>query len=102
MAPKSSAADKEKLIDDDEVLQAVILADSFNKRFKPLTTRKPRVSLHFHQLVDQFLFSTSQCLLPVCNASLLDWTFESLALAGVQEIFVVCRSHADLVKAAIR
>jgi translation initiation factor eIF-2B subunit epsilon len=44
MAPKPSSADKEKLIDDDEVLQAVILADSFNKRFKPLTTRKPRVS----------------------------------------------------------
>ena len=44
MAPKSSSAGKEKLIDEDDVLQAVILADSFNKRFKPLTTRKPRVS----------------------------------------------------------
>lgn len=38
----------------------------------------------------------------MCNATLLDWTFESLALAGVQEIFVICRSHADQVKAAIR
>ncbi|KAJ7582893.1 nucleotide-diphospho-sugar transferase [Mycena floridula] len=81
MAPN---AGKEKLTDDDaEVLQAVILADSFNKRFRPLTTRKPR------------------CLLPICNAPLLDWTFESLALAGVQEIFVICRSHADQVKATI-
>jgi hypothetical protein len=44
MAPKMSNAGKEKLIgDEDEVLQAVILADSFNKRFKPLTTLKPRV-----------------------------------------------------------
>ncbi|RDB21277.1 Translation initiation factor eIF-2B subunit epsilon [Hypsizygus marmoreus] len=85
MAPKSSSSGKEKLIDaDEEVLQAVILADSFNKRFRPLTTRKPR------------------CLLPICNAPLLDWTFESLALAGVQEIFVVCRSHAEQVKAAIK
>lgn len=33
---------------------------------------------------------------------MLDWTLESLALAGVQEIFVVCRSHPDLVKAAIK
>uniref|UniRef100_A0A0W0F8S1 Translation initiation factor eIF2B subunit epsilon n=1 Tax=Moniliophthora roreri TaxID=221103 RepID=A0A0W0F8S1_MONRR len=82
MAPKS--AGKEKLIsDEDEVLQAVILADSFNKRFRPLTTRKPR------------------CLLPICNAPLLDWTFESLALAGVQEIFVICRSHAEQVKTTI-
>ncbi|TFK76541.1 nucleotide-diphospho-sugar transferase [Pluteus cervinus] len=85
MAQKSAAAGKEHLIDsDEEVLQAVVLADSFNKRFRPLTTQKPR------------------CLLPVCNAPLLDWTFESLALAGVQEIFVVCRSHASQVKKAIK
>ncbi|KAJ7273616.1 nucleotide-diphospho-sugar transferase [Mycena haematopus] len=83
MAPKV-ASGKEKLIDEeDEVLQAVILADSFDKRFRPLTTRTPR------------------CLLPICNAPLLDWTFESLALAGVQEIFVICRSHAEKVKRAI-
>ncbi|KAJ6547467.1 translation initiation factor eif-2b [Mycena capillaripes] len=84
MAPKT-ASGKEKLIEEeDEVLQAVILADSFDKRFRPLTTRTPR------------------CLLPICNAPLLDWTFESLALAGVQEIFVICRSHAEQVKKAIR
>ncbi|KAJ7063206.1 nucleotide-diphospho-sugar transferase [Mycena amicta] len=69
MAPKA-AASKELIGDEDEVLQAVILADSFDKRFRPLTTHTPR------------------CLLPICNAPLLDWTFESLALAGVQEIFV--------------
>jgi translation initiation factor eIF-2B subunit epsilon len=33
---------------------------------------------------------------------LLDWTFESLALAGVQEVFVLCRSHPAQVKKAIR
>ncbi|CAA7271788.1 unnamed protein product [Cyclocybe aegerita] len=85
MASKSASSGKEKLIgEEEEVLQAVILADSFNKRFRPLTTRKPR------------------CLLPICNAPLLDWTFESLALAGVQEVFVICRSHAELVKNAIK
>ncbi|OCH95024.1 nucleotide-diphospho-sugar transferase [Obba rivulosa] len=84
MPPKSSAGKEKDLGDEDEVLQAVILADSFNKRFRPLTVGKPR------------------CLLPICNATLLDWTFESLALAGVQEIFVICRSFADQVKAAIR
>ncbi|KAL1692373.1 nucleotide-diphospho-sugar transferase [Schizophyllum commune] len=84
MSRRNANSGKDKLLDDeDEVLQAVILADSFNKRFRPLTTRKPR------------------CLLPMCNAPLLDWTFESLALAGVQEVFVVCRSHADQVKTAI-
>ncbi|KAI0362257.1 nucleotide-diphospho-sugar transferase [Trametes cingulata] len=84
MPPKGSSGKDKDIADEDEVLQAVILADSFNKRFKPLTAGKPR------------------CLLPICNATLLDWTFESLALAGVQEIFVICRSYADQVKAAIR
>ncbi|KAH8117331.1 nucleotide-diphospho-sugar transferase [Phellopilus nigrolimitatus] len=85
MAHKSSnGKEKAAAEQEEEVLQAVVLADSFNNRFKPLTVNRPR------------------CLLPVCNAPLLDWTFESLALAGVQEIFVICRSHADQVKAAIR
>ena len=45
--------EKEKLIsEEEEVLQAVILADSFNKRFKPLTVGKPRVraSISFYGL----------------------------------------------------
>ncbi|KAG9318796.1 nucleotide-diphospho-sugar transferase [Chiua virens] len=100
MAPKSSAVAKERLVVDEEVLQAVVLADSFNKRFAPLTRHKPRVMLTrtAYGLIDH----NHQCLLPICNAPLLDWTFESLALAGVQEIFVICRSHAELVKAAIK
>ena len=45
MTSKQSA---ERLIEEEEeVLQAVILADSFNKRFRPLTTRKPRVKIGF-------------------------------------------------------
>lgn len=39
----AASSGKEKLMEEEEVLQAVILADSFNKRFRPLTTRKPRV-----------------------------------------------------------
>ncbi|PCH38105.1 nucleotide-diphospho-sugar transferase [Wolfiporia cocos MD-104 SS10] len=84
MPPKASAGKEKDLTDEEEVLQAVVLADSFNKRFRPLTVGKPR------------------CLLPICNAPLLDWTFESLALAGVQEVFVICRSYSELVKKAIR
>jgi hypothetical protein len=43
--PPKSAVGKEKLPENaqDEVLQAVILADSFNNRFKPLTIHTPRV-----------------------------------------------------------
>lgn len=82
MAPKSSG--KEKGVDSDDVLQAVVIAESFNRRFTPLTLNKPR------------------CLLPMCNAPLLDWTFESLAVAGVQEVFVMCQSHFESIEEAIR
>lgn len=100
MSPNTASTGKDNLIaDEEEVLQAVILADSFNKRFKPLTTHKPRVS-PFPARPNHT--NLHQCLLPICNAPLLDWTFESLALAGVQEIFVICRSHAELVKTAIK
>ena len=43
MPPKSSTGKEKDIAEEDEVLQAVILADSFNKRFKPLTVGKPRV-----------------------------------------------------------
>lgn len=42
MPPK--AAGKEKIVDSEEVLQAVVIAETFNERFKPLTINKPRVS----------------------------------------------------------
>ena len=46
MPPKQNGKEKD-LAGDEDVLQAVILADSFNKRFRPLTLGKPRVCLSF-------------------------------------------------------
>ncbi|KAG8985823.1 hypothetical protein FRB90_004428, partial [Tulasnella sp. 427] len=83
MPPKASGKEKAAIEEEDEILQAVILADSFNSRFGPLTMDLPR------------------CLLPVCNTPLLDWTFEALASAGVQQVYVFCSSHASLVRQAI-
>ncbi|EJU05368.1 nucleotide-diphospho-sugar transferase [Dacryopinax primogenitus] len=82
MPPKDTQ--KDKTSEEEEVLQAVVLADSFNTRFKPLTLNTPR------------------CLLPICNVPMLLWTFESLALAGVEEIFVFCNAHSDQIKEAIQ
>jgi translation initiation factor eIF-2B subunit epsilon len=45
MAPKSAAAKAKEVEVEEEVLQAVILADSFNTRFMPLTASTPRVRL---------------------------------------------------------
>ncbi|CAH3018109.1 unnamed protein product [Porites evermanni] len=64
----------------EEVFQAVILTDSFNFRFLPITLETPRA------------------LLPLVNVPLLDYTIEFLVEAGVQEIFVFCCRHVDQIK----
>lgn len=68
----------------EDVIQAVIIADSFNYRFLPVTIEKPRA------------------LLPLVNRPLIDYTVEFLAVAGVQEIFVFCCAHAELIKAHLQ
>ena len=65
-------------------LQAVILADSYNRRFEVLCTEQPRV------------------LLPLCSTPLLAWTLESLSLSKVKQVFVFCGAHTDKVKEFVR
>ena len=60
---------------------AVLIADSFNRRFAPLS------------------FETARALLPVCNAPLIDYSFEFLAANGVMDVIVFARSHAAKVTA---
>ncbi|KAK9467784.1 nucleotide-diphospho-sugar transferase [Lipomyces arxii] len=64
----------------EERLQAIVLSDSYQTRFQPLTQETPR------------------CLLPLCNVPLIEYTFEFLALAGVSEVIVVCCVHADQIR----
>ncbi|KAK0384350.1 hypothetical protein NLU13_8437 [Sarocladium strictum] len=64
----------------EDVLQAVVLADSFQDRFKPLTVEKPR------------------CLLPLANTPLIEYTLEFLAMNGVQEVYMYCGNHTDQVE----
>jgi NDP-sugar pyrophosphorylase family protein len=60
-------------------LQAVVLADSFTKTFRPMSLEVPKV------------------LLPVCNTPMLEYTLEMLANAKVKDIIVVCCWHAEKV-----
>ncbi|KAJ8325720.1 translation initiation factor eIF-2B epsilon subunit, GEF [Batrachochytrium dendrobatidis] len=83
MAPTKSAASAKGLAPDD-ILQAVVVADSFNKRFRPLTLNTPR------------------CLMPLANMPMIEYTLESLAISNIQEIFIVCCSHADQIKSYIK
>ncbi|WVQ72225.1 hypothetical protein IAR50_001774 [Cryptococcus sp. DSM 104548] len=68
---------------DEPPLQAVILADSYNRRFEVLATDQPRV------------------LLPLCSTPLLSWTLESLALSKVKQVFIFCGVHADQIRAFV-
>ena len=80
MSNKEKSKKSGKKWNSEDIIQAVVIADSFNFRFLPITTEKPRA------------------LLPLVNRPLLDYTVEFLAVSGVQEIFVYCCSHADAIK----
>lgn len=80
MPPKTK---KQKEVVQDERFQAIVLTDSFETRFMPLTAVKPR------------------CLLPLANVPLIEYTLEFLARAGVNEVYLMCSSHADQIQAYI-
>ncbi|AEO60244.1 hypothetical protein MYCTH_2309321 [Thermothelomyces thermophilus ATCC 42464] len=71
--PAKAGADEKR----EDVLQAVILADSFQDRFKPFTLETPR------------------CLLPLVNVPVIEYTLEFLASNGVQEVFIYCGAHSQ-------
>ena len=52
----------------DQKLQAILLADSFSKCFRPITWEKPKV------------------LLPLVNVPMIEYTIEFLAQNGVEEV----------------
>ncbi|XVF06549.1 hypothetical protein REPUB_Repub06bG0058700 [Reevesia pubescens] len=60
-------------------LQAILLADSFATKFRPITLERPKV------------------LLPLVNIPMIDYTLEWLESAGVEEVFVFCCAHSKQV-----
>lgn len=82
MAGKKGKGVPPKKNDDMDVedrLQAVVLTDSYETRFMPLTASKPR------------------CLMPLANVPLIEYTLEFLAKAGADEVFLACSAHAKQV-----
>ncbi|PWN35742.1 nucleotide-diphospho-sugar transferase [Meira miltonrushii] len=65
---------------EEDPLVAVLLADSYDNHFAPLTLNWPR------------------CLLPLANVPLLHYSVESATRAGVSHIYVLTRSHAHLIR----
>jgi hypothetical protein len=63
--PKSDAAEDVKR---EQKLQAILLADSFSKSFRPISSEIPKV------------------LLPLVNVPMIEYTMEFLAQNGVEEV----------------
>ncbi|KAM9332922.1 translation initiation factor eIF2B subunit epsilon isoform 2-T2 [Pholidichthys leucotaenia] len=78
VSARKGAGDQE---DEEQPLQAVLVADSFNRRFFPVTKDQPRA------------------LLPLGNVAMIDYTLEFLTSTGVQETFVFCCWMASKIKA---
>uniref|UniRef100_I1NC49 Translation initiation factor eIF2B subunit epsilon n=1 Tax=Glycine max TaxID=3847 RepID=I1NC49_SOYBN len=60
-------------------LQAILLADSFTTKFRPITLERPKV------------------LLPLVNVPMINYTLTWLESAGVEDVFVFCCSHSKQV-----
>ncbi|KAF5739513.1 translation initiation factor eIF-2B subunit epsilon-like isoform X4 [Tripterygium wilfordii] len=80
-APKKGAA---RVTEDPEELtrtplQAILLADSFATKFRPITLERPKV------------------LLPLVNVPMIDYTLAWLESAEVEEVFVFCCAHSKQV-----
>jgi translation initiation factor eIF-2B subunit epsilon len=69
----------------EQKLQAVLLADSFLNTFQPITLDK----------------TSPKVLCPLNNVTLLDYSIEFLAGAGVEELFVFCVTGRDAVEAYV-
>ncbi|XP_023653972.1 translation initiation factor eIF2B subunit epsilon [Paramormyrops kingsleyae] len=77
-AIRKSGPDPEE--EEQQPLQAVLVADSFNRRFFPISKDQPRA------------------LLPLANVAMIDYTLEFLTSTGVQETFVFCCWMANKIK----
>nr|XP_023927912.1 translation initiation factor eIF-2B subunit epsilon-like [Quercus suber] len=60
-------------------LQAILLADSFTTKFRPITLDRPKV------------------LLPLVNVPMINYTLAWLESAGVEEVIVFCCAHSKQV-----
>ncbi|XP_026674686.1 translation initiation factor eIF-2B subunit epsilon [Ceratina calcarata] len=67
-----------------EIVQAVVLADDFVSSLTPMHDVLPMV------------------LMPVMNVPLLDYLVETLIKSRVQELFLYCSNHVDLIKAYVK
>ncbi|ESO00591.1 hypothetical protein HELRODRAFT_113133 [Helobdella robusta] len=69
---------------EEDKIQAIVIADSFDSKFNPLTMKRPN------------------CLLPLANVPFLDYVLETLHSSGVHETFIFTSNHVNLVKEHVK
>uniref|UniRef100_A0A182J402 Translation initiation factor eIF2B subunit epsilon n=1 Tax=Anopheles atroparvus TaxID=41427 RepID=A0A182J402_ANOAO len=69
-----------KTIENEEIVQAILIADSYNENFLPFTSGSPLA------------------LLPLVNVPLIEYTLEVLNRNGVEEVIMFCSNHTSQVK----
>lgn len=78
---------KDEDIEQEQCLQAVVLADSFERSFEPVTAS-----------LETGDNGVPKCLMEVCGVPLLEYSLAMLARAGAGEILVACALKADAVR----
>ena len=86
-------------------LQAVLLADSFTTKFRPITLERPKVRTDppnpnpnpKKTLTLAFSF-LDKVLLPLVNVPMIEYSLAWLESVGVEEVFVFCCAHSGQVK----
>ncbi|XP_051169082.1 translation initiation factor eIF-2B subunit epsilon [Leptopilina boulardi] len=79
-----TASDRNTKLGKNDVLQAIVFADDFTTQLSPLENVLPSI------------------LLPVLNTPLLQYLIETLVASRVQEVFLYCSNHIDLLKNYIK
>lgn len=105
-AKNNSGAGGVATANDENLYQAVIIADSYNERFSALCegTAKDDPSEASDGEAgdgDQAKGADEQpaCLIPLLGVPLLGWTLEALSLSNVTSVVIFCGRGADKVKA---
>ncbi|CAH0560261.1 unnamed protein product [Brassicogethes aeneus] len=69
-----------ELVQKENAVQAIIVVDTFDDEFLPLSNDIPHA------------------LLPLVNKPIIDYTLEFLSLGGIEETFLFCCTHIDAIK----
>lgn len=87
----------------DETIQAVLIADTYDKNFQPFVNSENTVSRKFFSTNNDIIqfansFQFVQSLLPLVNTPMIDYALEALNRSRVEEVFLFATNFVDEIK----